>query len=297
MPGPALPPRAVQPPLFFLYGEPRRGVGPRFLHLEALEVRSRPSDWMIRPHSHADLHQLFLITEGGGRMDADGCAAHFAAPGLLLLPAGVIHGFTWRPGTAGQVLTLADAYLRDLLTRAPELSSVFAAPACLAGADAAAMGGHLDQLGRELAWSAPGHAAAIDGRLTMLLVEALRLQRREAQPRQPSPGRQAALVARFREAVEARYRSGASVEAYAADLGVTPSTLRRACAQIAACPPAGIVHDRVFLEAQRMLLYTNLTVSEAAFRLGFKDVAYFTRFFTRRAQQSPRRFRAGRTPG
>ena len=296
MAGPVRRPPSAEPPLFFLYGEPHRGAAPRFLHVEALEVRSRPSDWMIRPHSHADLHQLFLIAEGGGRMDADGRAARFAAPCALLLPAGVVHGFTWLPGTAGQVLTLADACLRDLLTRAPELSGVFAAPACLACADVASMGGHLDQLGRELAWSAPGHAVAVEGRLAMLLVETLRLQRREAQAAQPSPGRQASLVARFREAVEARYRSGAAVEAYAADLGVAPATLRRACARVAACPPAGIVHERIFLEAQRMLLYTNMTVGETASRLGFEDAAYFTRFFTRRAGRSPKRFRDGRAP-
>jgi AraC family transcriptional activator of pobA len=47
----------------------------------------------------------------------------------------------------------------------------------------------------------------------------------------------------------------------------------------------------VFLEAQRMLLYTNMTVIEAAHSLAFSDSAYFTRFFTKHAGCSPRAFR------
>ena len=124
----------------FLYGETRRSAGPRFLHLEALEERSRPRDWTIRAHAHADLHHVFLIAAGSGAMQADG-AARFAAPCLLFVPARTVHAFTWQRETSGEVLTLADAYLRRLLGDGGELGVLFERACCVALGDAAAFAG------------------------------------------------------------------------------------------------------------------------------------------------------------
>lgn len=279
-------------PLFFLYGEPRRRVDARFMHLEPLEARSRPTSWTIRAHSHVELHHVFLIAWGGGDMDADGGTVRFAAPCLLTVPARTVHGFRWRHETRGQVLTVSDAYMQDIFARIPEAAVLFTRANCLAGADARDIGRRLAMLARELASSAPGHAAAVDAHLLMLLVEALRLQRQMPGTMQPRPGRTAELVARFRSQLEATYRNGATAGQLAASLGVTPATLRRACTAAAGCPPVQIIQERLFLEAQRLLLYTNMTVSETAFHLGFEDSAYFSRFFTKQAGQSPRQFRA-----
>jgi AraC-like DNA-binding protein len=45
------------------------------------------------------------------------------------------------------------------------------------------------------------------------------------------------------------------------------------------------------LEAKRRLFYTNESVKEIAFRLGYDDYAYFTRLFTKVCGISPTRFR------
>ena len=288
-PSPHVAPEAV--PTFFLYGEPRRSVGPRFLHLETLEHRSRPIGWTIRPHAHADLHQIFLIATGAGTMQADGATTAFAAPCLLILPARIVHAFAWQPETTGQVLTLADTYLRRLLEGSSELSALFDGALCIPLAAAVAPAARLAALSGELAWSSLGHEAAVDATLLLLLVDAVRQQEQAEHRAHPTLGRAAQLVARFRTLVEADYRRHRPIAEYSAALCVTPTTLRRACAEAAACPPATIVRERVFLEAQRLLLYTNMTAGEAAAHLGFEDAAYFTRFFTQRAACSPGRFR------
>lgn len=291
MPQPSIHTAPDAVPTFFLYGEPWRTVGPRFLHLETLEHRSRPTNWTIRPHAHADLHQLFLIATGAGAMRADGTTAAFAAPCLLLVPARTVHAFIWQPETTGQVLTLADPYLRRLLDHSPGIAALFDRATCIPVAGIDTLAARLATLSGELAWSRLGHEAAIDATLLLILVDALRQQEQAAHGAHPSPGRAAHLVARFRNLVEAEYRLHPSLAHLATALGVTPSTLRRACADAAGCPPATILRDRLFLEAQRLLLYTTMTVSEAAAHLGFEDAAYFSRFFTQRAGCSPARFR------
>jgi AraC family transcriptional activator of pobA len=278
-------------PVFFLYGEPRREVGPRFLHLEPLEERSRPSDWNIRPHAHANLNHMFFITAGSGLMQADGESIGVAAPCLLLVPARTVHGFSYASETTGWVLTVADAYLAELTAREPDFAALFTAPRCLPAAAQDGLEDRLQRLTQELVWNAPGYASAIEGHLLGLLVAALRQLHHAARPARRVAGRAAELVARFRDLIELHYRHSLPLPRYAKRLRVTEAQLRRACLQITGQPPIQLIRDRIFLEAQRMLLYTNMTVTEAAACLSFSDSAYFTRFFTKHAGCSPRTFR------
>ena len=52
-----------------------------------------------------------------------------------------------------------------------------------------------------------------------------------------------------------------------------------------------MLDQRAMLEAQRLLLYTELSVTQVAYAIGFEDPAYFSRFFTRHAGRTPRSYR------
>jgi AraC family transcriptional activator of pobA len=282
-------------PSFFLFGEPLRTVEGKFLHLEALDDRSRPNDWNIRAHAHADLNHVFHVTSGGGVMHAEDQVTAFAAPCLLLVPSGVVHGFAWEAETTGSVLTLADSYLRDLATREPDFSSLFKAPCQLPLAATSGVGPALGNLSRELVWAAPGSGAAVEAHLLVVMVEALRLSIHAKAAGPAIHGAQARLVARFRELVEAHYREPLAVEDYADRLGVTVGQLRAGCRKIAAVSPLRLLQERAILEAKRALLYSNMTVAEVGYHLGFEDPAYFSRFFAKAEGVSPRRYRAERS--
>ncbi|MDR6290338.1 AraC family transcriptional activator of pobA [Inquilinus ginsengisoli] len=279
-------------PNFFLYGEAPRTVDDRFLHLEALEDRSRPSDWTIRAHAHANLNHIFHFTRGGGVVRAEGQSIRLPAPCLLLMPAGVVHGFDFEPETVGSVLTVSDTTLRELLRREPEFRPLFAAPAVIPVVDQGFILASLGRLSRELAWLAPGRAAAVEALLVGILVEVLRLAQAGG-GETAAPGPQALLVARFRERIEERYRSHDEVEDYARALAVSPKRLWAACRRVAGAPPARLIQDRLLLEAKRLLLYSNISVADAGYALGFTDPAYFSRLFAKETGLSPRAFRRG----
>lgn len=295
-----MPPSAV--PRFYLYGEPHRAVDRGFVHIEHLDDRSRPSEWTIQPHAHADLVQLLAIAQGGGTMRVEDAVFAFDAPAILLVPAGVVHGFAWTSESAGSVLTLAQSYLADLDQRYPGLATVFqnARVMILDGEARSATEAALALLMRELGWAAPGHLAAVDAALLAILVAVLRAQSSgtdatATSPGEPSAPGQHALVARFRARIDDRFRLRESIADHAAALGTSESRLRDACARVAATAPAAMLDQRTMLEARRALLYSNLSVAEIAYATGFADPAYFTRFFTRHAGQSPRAFRRERS--
>lgn len=285
-------------PTFYLYGEPQRDVAEGFVHVESLDDRSRPSEWTIRPHIHRDLNHVILIAEGGGAMQAEDVETAFDAPCLLLIPAGVAHGFVWRRESRGHVATIADVYMRDLAARDADLGALFSHPRAveLPVEEGATAGATIERLTQELGWSGPGQRAAIESTLLLLMVTALRRAALAQAPRQGS-ARQAGMVARLRERIEQRFRLREPVAHHARALGVSLTALRQACARVAGVPPQQMLDERCLLEARRLLLYSQMTVTEIAYAVGFEDPAYFSRFFARHSGQPPRAWRAERRRG
>ncbi|MEO1098227.1 MAG: helix-turn-helix domain-containing protein [Bacteroidota bacterium] len=52
-----------------------------------------------------------------------------------------------------------------------------------------------------------------------------------------------------------------------------------------------LIHERLILEAKRRLLFTEISVAEIAYQIGFEDVNYFYRFFKKRVGNTPLQFR------
>lgn len=282
-------------PTFYLYGEPRRAVDHGFVHAETLDHRNRSNEWLIHPHAHADLSQIFVIERGSGRMVAEDRSIACTAPSLVLVPATAVHGFAWNPDVAGSVLTLSIHFLADLYRADPALQQVFRAPCTvtLTAADMALVTGATETLMRELSWTAPGHRAAIQAQLLSILVVALRqVQQRDQAAGSPTAADR--LVARLRERIETRFRLRESAADYAAALGVSLTSLRSATARAAGRSPMALLDERTVLEAKRALLYSSQGVAEIAYALGFADPAYFSRFFSRLSGMSPRAFRERR---
>jgi AraC family transcriptional activator of pobA len=282
-------------PSFFLYGEPPRQVDPQFVHVEDLDHRTRPSGWSIRPHAHADLHHLFLIQTGAGRMQVDTRSEMFKAPAMLLVPAGAVHGFTFEAETTGQVLTLSSQVFAGLCRREPCFGELFAEAGVLpVDGETEQLAQRYHEIGRELAWLAPGHVMAVEAGVTGVVVTAMRRLQREARQVTMSPGKEAQLVARLRALIEARWNEHLPIHAYATKLAVSESRLRAACIAVTGVPPMELIQERLLLEAKRLLIYTGLSVADIADALGY-DPAYFSRIFSRRIGQSPRRFREEQT--
>jgi AraC family transcriptional activator of pobA len=278
-----------------LYGEPLQDVAATFVHVETIASRSRRYQWRIRAHIHSDLDQLLFIRRGGGTMQADGQALPIQAPAVLLVPATVVHGFQFVRGTRGFVVTAAQSLIRALTVREPDLRRVFAAAACLAlpatASPAADLEILIDRLRRETAWKAPANRLAAEAWLAAVLIAALRLLPTAVGASAVPRGPVAMLVDRFRDLLDERCRSGWTVERYAQQLAVSPAKLRAACVLVSGKPPRQLLHDRVLLEARRALTYTDLTIAQAAYQLGFSDPGYFSRFFRAHTGESPQAFR------
>ena len=284
-------------PTFLLYED--RGVEPAaepdFVHIETIRARAGLHNWEIRPHRHAVLHQFLILLAGSVRVDAEGRIDVLAAPGLLVVPAGLVHGFTFTPDAEGFVLTVADRFLEHCVESGPEPPTypldVSALPLGDAAEDLALLRSAFEFLHHELPWTRPGRGRATAACLDLILVAAARRLTQPGEQSGSSPSR--LLVAHFKALANRHAAEGWTVGQYARELGVSVEHLSRACRSAADRSPMRLVHDRLMAEAKRSLMYTSMSVQEVAFALGFDDPAYFTRFFVRRQGCSPSKFRRG----
>ncbi|WP_186417468.1 helix-turn-helix domain-containing protein [Bosea sp. CS1GBMeth4] len=283
-------------PAYWLYDEPRDQRFPDALHIERISARSAPRDWRIEPHRHQDMAQFFLIASGGGLVRIDG-AAHRLSPGtVMLLPPLAIHEFRFEPGTEGFVVSVAMSTLTPLIEAEPALGAALGEPFVAARGPkeqsiaelATAMEGALAEFGRNRG----GRELALAAHARLIAIWFARAARSHAVANGGASDARAALVRRFVERVESHFHTHEPLAAYASALGVTGPHLTRICREVLGHSAMRVIQGRLMIEARRDLVYTRSPVSQIAFRLGFSDPAYFSRFFAARAGMSPSEYRA-----
>ncbi|MBW7891945.1 MAG: helix-turn-helix domain-containing protein [Chitinophagaceae bacterium] len=82
-----------------------------------------------------------------------------------------------------------------------------------------------------------------------------------------------------------------SVSHYAGLLHTTPQNLNHICRQSSGQSASVIIGEHLIAEAKRLLFYTDNTVSEVSFGLGFKDISHFVKYFKRHTGDTPHAFR------
>lgn len=280
-------------PQYFLYGEATHDVDERFLHIESIAERSRLHDWKIRPHAHRDLHHLLLVTRGGGVLYAEGELNPFHQNALISVPLACVHGFDFKPGTDGWILTASGALIERIAHENAELRPVLSeANAMPLPADVtSAMVARFESLMMEFRSNLPGRRTAAEALLIGILVAALRRKLQLLPNTEAKTGADSVLASKYRALIEEHFRTTLKVADYAKRLCVSSERLRQACVRSTASSPIALLNARRLLEAKRSLLYTGMSVGLIAEACGFPDPAYFSRFFTQRTGVSPLAYR------
>ena len=164
---------------------------------------------------------------------------------------------------------------------------------CALGDDAgfaASVATSFRDLANEYVGRRPGRVSAITAILGLVLIHAARAAG-TAQPGFAARDRFRHRMERFSELIDRHFREWRPVGFYAHRLGVSTAQLNNSCRRESGRSAQHLIHERLLLEARRLLAYSDLDVTAISYSLGFKDPAYFSRFFTRREAMSPSAFR------
>ncbi|MBB95045.1 MAG: hypothetical protein CML68_10630 [Rhodobacteraceae bacterium] len=260
---------------------PRRSL-PRVLRIQS------PLTRVAFAVSPATAH-LALVFAGQTRFAGE--TAWTDGPRLLWRPAGEASELTAASGSRGMIVAVPTLALMRGLPSTPlggqmrrtldqqmsyplDAPERFTAPA--------------EGLEAERATMAPGADVACGHYLSLLLVQLWRLARADMTAQDPSPER---LAERFVQLAAQHLREHWRVSDYATRLGVSRDRLGAAVQRATGRSPQHYLHRQILNEAQTLLATTGMPVGQIAFRLGFQDPAYFSRFFLRMSGETPAAFR------
>ncbi len=251
--------------------------------VEQLPRISAETRWRTEAMRSYEQPMLLWFTRGQGRITIAGVTHGFGPHHAVFLPAGTMHGYEM----LGQVYGTTVFFPVDSTLNLPEVPMHYRFREVHQQAE---LTGLIDNLSREIENELPGHDRALLAHAGLLSVW---LDREASDENLHSLEGDAArrLASAFTAMVERDYRSGRTINDYAAHLGVTPTHLTRSCNQACGRSASAILADRVHFEARRLLGETRQPVKDIARDLGFSSAAYFTRAFQKHTGHTPSEFR------
>lgn len=250
------------------------------------------SEWTFR----GTRNRIFVVLSGGGHIRLGRHDVPLSGPAIVWAPAGETGSVLFDAGAEGASLAIPDLVLGSAMPTGAVFAQVreaIARPilgARIPVAAARQLSQALQAIEQELSANEPGAQEVIRHHLALVLISIWRLANPGHDRPQPSPR---AIVRSFVHLVELHIRDHWSISTYAEALGVTADRLNTATRRATGRTPMELIHERLMTEASILLDNSGLQVSEVAEVLGFKDAAYFSRFFKRIAGVSPRAHRAG----
>lgn len=99
------------------------------------------------------------------------------------------------------------------------------------------------------------------------------------------------IVREYNYLVESHFKTKHQVADYAEMLHKSPKTLSNVFKKFGQKTPLQIIHERIILEARRLLRYSDKSIKEITYEIGYEDIQTFSRFFKKIEGMSPSEFK------
>jgi AraC family transcriptional activator of pobA len=271
-------------PFYGLYGEPLKNAPQDLVHIEEIATRSRDYGWVISTHRHSKLFQVIYLQDGEVSVSLDGMEQHLTGSWIISIPMGIAHGFQFEPNSQGFVLSIDQSVLMRLLEVHQDQTFhnlVFSSQIIQCLENTRSLQQFLRYillLSEEFTHYQVKRQEALEGLSKLCLLSLMRHLHQENLLHLAGSA-DSQLLGKFWACLETHYREHWTLDRYAAHLHVSTSTLSRLCNKYTGESPKTILQERLLLEAKKRLVYTRQSIEEIAYFLGFKDQAYFSRFF------------------
>lgn len=285
-----------QVPFYGLYGDSLKTSHPDLVHIEEIADRSRNHGWIINTHRHSKLFQVIYLQDGAVEVLLDGMTQHLTGSWIISIPTGVAHGFQFQPNSQGFVLSIDHSILMALLNIHQDIAFhnlVYLPQVIQCVEEYKSIHQFLQYiflLRDEFNHYQIKRQDSLEGLSTLILLSLMRYLHQVNLVQQVGSG-DSQLLGKFWSCLEAHYREHWTLDRYADHLHISISTLNRLCHKHTGENPKTILQERLLLEAKKRLIYTRQSVEEIAYFLGFKDQAYFSRFFKNHLGVTPGTYR------
>lgn len=232
------------------------------------------------PHRH-NFYSLVWFTAGSGINVIDFEEYKIRANRLFIMQPHQVHNWSYSLGTKGYVLVFDPYFFSDQVEehRTPYID--------LASEQAVFFRSFFKNLIYEFTLDDPLSKKALPASIAYILVLTHRLAARQSKGSLP----QSAALTRFSALISENISRPLTVGSYAEGLKLPTEKLNDLCYQKLGLSAKQFILNKKMTEAKRLLFFTDFSVKEIAFQLGFEDSSYFSRIFKQKTRYSPMEFR------
>ena len=126
--------------------------------------------------------------------------------------------------------------------------------------------------------------------LKRLLIKSVRIARRTL-PHEDMPQSKLDIIRKFNLLVEMHFKEKHKVSEYASILNISPKSLSNLFLKYYYKSPLKVIGERICLEGQRLLRFSNKNTNEISEILGFTEASHFSKFFKKHTGLSPRAYK------
>ncbi|WP_299196945.1 4-hydroxyphenylacetate catabolism regulatory protein HpaA [uncultured Amphritea sp.] len=261
------------------------------IHYEHLEKLANFFGRNMPVHHHDRFYQIHVILSGTVRVHLDETSYTVEGPMFFLTPPTIPHAFVTDNDATGHVITARQQLVWELMSGMRPThwgnSGIMNTPLCVAlspeqDLNAKQMLYLLGLMADENDHSSIEHTLALKALLQLVLIDIARLSDQTHQ-KQKTRKEDVRIFHRFNELIETHYQDHLALAQYSEMISVTEARLNEICRRLAGLPSKRLIMERLMQEARRLLTYSSAPITEISYQLGFKDPAYFARFFRRNA--------------
>lgn len=278
-----------------LYGELNANYGADYIFSELIKTRSQKFGWVIRPHIHNRLFQMFCVESGKVIFQGNNYEKELIGPFVIVIPPMSLHGLSYSPDVKGTILTISDTFLEAAFPAQTYIISSIIKPEFIVDFEAKQKFKHIQelilQIDGELFSERPEKQFMVKALLCQLFVIFYRMFEAGL-----SIGiKDSAYLLHFKkfQHLIKTAENDRTITAFANDLNITPIHLNRVCKSITNKPAIQLVHEHAIREAEKYLKHTSLSVSEIAYLLKFEYPNYFSKLFKKYTRVTPMQCRNG----
>ena len=249
-----------------------------------------------KPHRHT-FYQVLYVKKGAGSHHIDFQEIEISSPQLFFLAPGQVHDLRFKNAEIEGFLINFDEYFYNaFLSKINFIDdfNFFNRNGKVSSFDAVKCQKEIDEIFTKIK---KAFAEKPHNYLDFLRIYLLELfdnvdgfQEKSEEEKQYT--HQQIIIIKFAKQLENHFQEAHYPKYYADRLAITANYLNVVCKNYTGKTAGEIIRERIILEAKRLLINSQLSISEISFQLHLEDNSYFTKFFKQNTGITPFQFRS-----
>jgi len=269
----------------------------QFKTMEEVEIEHKDESHV--PHRH-NYYTIIWVTKGSGIHHIDFKKYDVIPDKIFFISPEQVHDLQMEPEHAGYVMLFTTDFIEQngiprhwlqdsgFFFRCDDVAPLLIPGNCDKSRLLQLIGGIRSEFHQKMNF----YEEAIAAMLKLFLLECKRIYNTLPVERMERTHAGGTLVKQFKDLLDNQFTKWHKVTEFAKALHITPNYLNELVTQETGKSAKDMILDRIMLEAKRFATYSETSVKEVAYNLGFEDPAHFSKLFKSQAKLGFTDFRA-----